>query len=113
MIKTLYKEVPEAFRAQPPGYQASQLNGNSSSDTLAAVKGPCEDCVGFKEDILQKRWKDAFLGRRKKQRDGTITRVWQMRPWHLIDRRMRSKMNDTELAGSENSQRVLAEEAVV
>lgn len=48
MIKTLYKEVPEAFRAQPPGYQASQLNGNSSSDTLAAVKGPCEDCVGFK-----------------------------------------------------------------
>lgn len=58
--------------------------------------------------MLQKRWKDAFLGRRKKQWDGTITRAW-----HLIDRQMRAKMNDTELAGSENLQRILAEEAVV
>ncbi|KAM0802094.1 hypothetical protein BDR22DRAFT_844982 [Usnea florida] len=74
MIRTLYEKGPHAFGAQTHRDEWEQLKRDFKGDIDDARIRLLIRYAETKKDFSQKRWKDVFLGRRKKQFDGTIRR---------------------------------------
>lgn len=99
-IKSLYEDGPENPAAHPLKHRPGEIMRRTKSDMMSNMTFTPEDLVELKvgletvmlwslkqmnvdfvqEDILQKRWRDALLGRRKLQWNGRMSSAWETRP---------------------------------